>query len=79
MGAGVALIVFGALLTFAVRIDLSGFSFQAAGVIFMLAGGVLILFDLWRSHRRRTEVTETVDDNGIHHEVRRTVRDETYE
>lgn len=78
MGAGVSLIVFGALLTFAVRIDLSGFSFQAAGMIFMIAGVALVIFDLWRQNRRRTEITETVDDNGVH-EVRRTVRDETYE
>jgi hypothetical protein len=69
IGAGIFLIVVGAILTFAVDATLAGLDLNVVGWILMLAGaaGLIIFFYLW--HRRsaaRTVVTERRrhDDTG---------------
>jgi hypothetical protein len=52
MGAGITLAVIGAILAFAVRADPDGISLPTVGVIFMVAGAVLIYFSRRASHRQ---------------------------
>ena len=44
MGPGIALLVAGALLTFAVEDHVPNLNLDAAGVILMIAGGVVLAF-----------------------------------
>ena len=77
MGAGVLMAVFGAILTFAVRVDAPGVDLQVVGLILMVAGGAVI------AHSRRTierehvvtEVDTPTDPTAGQHTVHRVVRD----
>lgn len=77
MGAGVFLTVLGALLTFAVRADLPGIDLQAAGVILMIAGVVVIMHQRRGSRHERvvTRVEDTPDPMTEPHTVEHTVVD----
>ena len=54
MGAGLALVIVGALLTFAVKDDMPGLNLGVAGVILMIAGAAVI------AHARGTAQQERV-------------------
>ena len=77
MGPGIFLLVLGAVFTFAVRQDTPLLDLQVTGVIFMLAGGLLIYLSSRSRSRERTVVTR--DDLSSPerpvHEVHETVTD----
>ncbi|HEY8300660.1 MAG TPA: hypothetical protein VIG48_02050 [Jatrophihabitans sp.] len=57
LGPSFALLVFGAILTFAVTAHVSGFNIHVAGVILMLAGLAAVGYHLKRERTpRRTDV-----------------------
>ena len=81
LGTGIVLLALGAILAFALRIDLSGVDLQVVGWILMAAGAIGVLLELavW-APRRRTRVVQT---DGYGRAVdgtpaRRTTTDETY-
>jgi Na+/proline symporter len=53
IGAGILLIVAGAILTFALNVTVQGIDLHVVGWILMLAGlaGLALLFTFWRRHR----------------------------
>ena len=63
IGASLALIAIGAILTFAVHTENTrGFDVGTAGVILMIVGAVGLLISLiWMMTRRRTDVVHTGD------------------
>ena len=67
LGAGITLLVVGAVLTFAVNIDIPGIGKDALGIILMAAGVLAILFWLMTENRYRhgssyVEETPVIDD-----------------
>ena len=77
MGPGIFLLVLGAVLTFAVRQDTPLLDVQVTGVIFMLAGGLLIYLSSRSRTRERSSVTRddlSSPDRPVH-EVHETVTD----
>ena len=76
MGAGLSLLVVGALLAFAVKDDMPGVNLGVAGLILMVAGGFVI------AHARATATREQVvtrreeseDPTSADHVVQETVR-----
>jgi len=74
LGTGIFLLALGAILAFAVDVDLSGLDLRLVGWILIAAGalGVLLELVLWAPRRRR--VVGTPDGAP----VRRTTTDETY-
>ncbi|WP_104525505.1 DUF6458 family protein [Blastococcus atacamensis] len=73
------LLALGAVLTFALRVDVSGVDLQVVGWILMIAGALGIVLELavWGPRQRR--VTHT-DDYGAHAgaPVRRSTTEESY-
>ena len=81
LGTGIVLLALGAILAFALRVDVSGVDLQVVGWILMAAGviGVLLELAVW-APRRRTRVVRT-DGYGPAADgtpARRTTTDETY-
>jgi len=67
IGAGILLIVVGAILTFAVDATVTGIDLDVVGWILMLAGATGLAIFLYFSRRRRAPravVTERYDDPG---------------
>ncbi len=54
MGPGIVLIILGAVLTFAVRGDTNFVNLHVVGIIFLIAGGVLVYFGRNGGTRART-------------------------
>ena len=77
MGPGIFLLVLGAVLAFAVRQDTPLLDLQVTGVIFMLAGGLLIYLSSRSRTRERSVVTRDDLSSSDHplHEVHETVVD----
>jgi hypothetical protein len=80
LGTGIVLLALGAILTFAVRADLSGLDLQVVGWILMAVGALGIVLELAvfapRRHRVvRTEASGLAADGAP---ARRTTTDETY-
>jgi uncharacterized membrane protein len=59
LGAGLTLLVIGAILTFAVTIDIPGIGKDALGVILMLGGALAIALWLVTEQRRHHTVVES--------------------
>ncbi|MDE9365050.1 hypothetical protein PZ938_05470 [Luteipulveratus sp. YIM 133132] len=76
MGAGIGLIVFGAILAFAVKADAKIFDIQTAGVILMVAGIAIVAINYYGRRLRRTTMTEILDVDEDGREVRRTIRED---
>ena len=78
MGPGIFLLVVGAILTFAVRADTSVVDLQTMGLIFLVAGGVLVWHDRNGSTRERevTTVDDLTDPDRPVHTVRETVSED---
>ena len=76
MGPGIFLLVLGAVFTFAVRQDTPLLDLQVTGVIFMLAG-LLLIYLSSRSRTRERSVVTRDDLDGGHplHEVHDTTND----
>lgn len=77
MGAGLTVVVLGALLTFAVEDHVPNLNLHVAGIILMLAGGVVI----WHARTREkltishTLVEESSDPDEPTHTVEETTRE----
>ena len=76
MGPGIVLLILGAILTFAVRGDTNFVNLHVVGVIFLIAGGVLVYFG--RNATRARKVT-TVEDLSDPDRPVRTVSEEVVE
>ncbi|WP_438353029.1 DUF6458 family protein [Microbacterium sp. CJ88] len=60
IGSGIALFVIGAILAFAVNVDLGGYvDLHLIGYILMIAGAVVFLLSLIFMMRRRSTVSES--------------------
>ncbi len=77
MGPGIFLLVLGAVLAFAVRQDTPVLDVQVTGVIFMIAGGLLIYLSSRSRTRQRSVITRDDLSSPQHplHEVHETVVD----
>ena len=77
LGTAIVLLALGAILTFALEIDVSGINLQVVGWILMIVGALGIVLELavWgpRSRRRVTQTDYDAPPGG-----RRTTTDETY-
>jgi hypothetical protein len=77
LGTAIVLLALGAILTFALRVDLSGVDLQVVGWILMAVGalGIVLEMAVWGPRSRRHVVTDAdVPPAGR----RRTTTDETY-
>ncbi len=77
IGVSVFLLALGAILTFALRVDLAGVDLQVVGWILMAVGalGIVLEIAVWGPRSRRRVVTDAdVPPAGR----RRTTTDETY-
>ncbi|WP_346621573.1 DUF6458 family protein [Blastococcus montanus] len=56
LGTAIVLLALGAILTFALRVDVSGIDLQVVGWILMIAGalGVVLELAVWGPRERRT-------------------------
>jgi membrane protein implicated in regulation of membrane protease activity len=79
LGAGIFLLAVGAILAFAVDIDVPGIDLTIVGYILMIAGIVGIILGIALLARRRQSVstTRTAVDPATGESVRRSVRDDT--
>jgi hypothetical protein len=68
IGFGIALIVAGAIMRYAITVTASGFSIHTAGVIAMIAGAVSVVIGLavllWPARRRSVTSDRYVDTPG---------------
>ena len=80
LGTAIVLLALGAILTFALNVDVSGIDLQVVGWILMLVGALGIVLELavWGPRQRR--VTRTSDDYAAPGAgpVRRSTTEETY-
>ena len=60
LGASLFLLAIGAILTFAVTVEASGFNINTIGIILMVIGGIGLLVSLFWMSRSRTAGTRTV-------------------
>jgi F0F1-type ATP synthase assembly protein I len=75
MGAGLTLVVVGALLAFAVKDDVPGLNLVVAGLILMLAGCAVIAHARATAQKEKVTRREETDDPVSHtHVVQETVR-----
>jgi uncharacterized membrane protein YdfJ with MMPL/SSD domain len=79
IGAGIALLVIGAILAFGVSADFSGISLFAIGIILMIGGAAGIAFALVMQQRRREVIEERRLPREEVIEERRPPRDEVVE
>ena len=81
LGTAIVLLALGAILTFALRVDVSGVDLQVVGWILMIVGalGIVLEVAVWgpRSRRRVTH-TEGYAPAPTPGPVQRTTTDETY-
>jgi hypothetical protein len=77
VGAGVLMAVFGAILTFAVRVDAPGVDLQVVGLILMVAGGAVIAHARRNTEREHvvTSVETPAEPAAPQHTVHQVVRD----
>ena len=62
MGPGIVLIILGAILTFAVRGDTNFVNLNVVGIIFLIAGSVLVYFARNASRSRKVTTVEDLSD-----------------
>lgn len=80
LGTGIVLLALGAILTFALDVDVTGIDLQVVGWILMVVGalGVVLELAVWGPRQRR--VTRTTDDyaDPAAGPVRHSTTEETY-
>ena len=78
LGTAIVLLALGAILTFALRVDVSGIDLQIVGWILMIVGALGIVLELavWGPRQRRTVTHTEAPPAGA--PTRRTTTDETY-
>jgi hypothetical protein len=76
LGTAIVLLAIGAILTFAVEVDVQGIDLRIVGWILMIVGalGVILELAIWAPRRRRTVTT----DGYAAPPATRTTTDETY-
>jgi len=79
LGASIFLIVTGAILTFAVNVDTSGFDLNAVGVILMLAGSAGLVLTLFLSSNSRYRRRRTLGGPDTIVEERPIIEERRYE
>ncbi|MGY1834015.1 DUF6458 family protein [Blastococcus sp. SYSU DS0510] len=79
LGTAIVLLALGAILTFALRVDVSGVDLQVVGWILMIAGALGIVLELavWGPRQRRVTRTDAYGDPGGA-PVRRSTTEESY-
>ena len=77
LGTAIVLLALGAILTFAVRVSVSGLDLQVVGWILMIVGALGIVLELavWGPRQRRRRIVTT---DGYGRPVGTTVEDERY-
>jgi hypothetical protein len=80
LGTGIVLIALGAILAFAVTVQVSGVDLRVVGWILMAVGalGVVVELAVWAPRRRRLVQTDAYGRAADGGPVRRTTTDETY-
>jgi hypothetical protein len=81
LGTAIVLLALGAILTFALRVDVSGLDLQIVGWILMIAGALGIVLELavWAPRsRRRVTHTDAYGSPAEAAPVRRSTTEETY-
>ena len=82
LGTAIVLLALGAILTFALRVDVSGVDLQVVGWILMIVGalGIVLEVAVWgpRSRRRVTHSEGYAAAPAAGAPVQRTTTDETY-
>jgi hypothetical protein len=80
LGTGIVLIALGAILAFAVDVQLSGIDLRVVGWILMAAGalGVVVELAVWAPRRRRVVQTDAYGRAPDGVPARRTTAEETY-
>ena len=82
LGTAIVLLALGAILTFALEVDVSGIDLQVVGWILMIAGalGIVLEVAVWgpRSRRRVTHTEGYGGAPAAGGPVQRTTTDETY-
>ena len=78
LGAGIFLLAVGAILAFAVNVEVPGIDLTVVGYILMIAGalGVILGIVLMTRRRRSVETTRTAVDPVTGERIRRDVRDD---
>jgi hypothetical protein len=66
IGSSIALIVLGAILTFAVTLEVAGIDINVVGIILMVGGVVGLIFGLTMRQRRITSTIVDVDDPEVY-------------
>jgi Domain of unknown function (DUF6458) len=79
LGAGIFLLAVGAILAFAVNVEVPGIDLTVVGYILMIAGalGVILGIVLFSRKRRSMSTSRTMVDPVTGETVRRDVRDDT--
>lgn len=79
LGTGIVLLALGAILTFALDVDISGLDLQVVGWILMIVGALGIALELavWGPRSRRVTRTDAYAEPGAA-PVRRSTTEETY-
>lgn len=79
LGTGIVLLALGAILTFALDVDVSGLDLKVVGWILMLVGALGIALELavWGPRQRRVTRTDAYAEPGAA-PVRRSTTEETY-
>ena len=81
LGTAIVLLALGAILTFALRVDVSGIDLQVVGWILMIVGalGIVLELAIWGPRqRRRVTRTEGHGAAPVGSAAQRTTTDETY-
>jgi hypothetical protein len=80
LGTAIVLLALGAILTFALRVDVSGIDLQVVGWILMIAGalGIVLELAIWGPRQRRRVTTSDAYGAPVGAPARRTTTDETY-
>ncbi|WP_199584754.1 DUF6458 family protein [Blastococcus sp. TF02A-30] len=80
LGTAIVLLALGAILTFALQVDVSGVDLQVVGWILMAAGALGIVLELavWGPRSRRVTSTDAYGAAPDGTPVRRTTTDERY-
>ena len=80
LGTAIVLLAVGAILTFALNVDVSGIDLQVVGWILMIVGALGIVLELavWGPRQRRVTRTDAYGDPAAGAPVRRSTTEETY-
>ena len=80
LGTAIVLLALGAILTFALNVDVSGIDLQVVGWILMIAGalGIVLELAIWGPRQRRVTRTDAYDAPAAGAPVRRSTTEETY-